>query len=76
MYVRRNDLGDASCEKVPDDDTTVIASDGQQRAVFVEHTRDGQRNAIKRSVELLGIVLAKGFYYIGSRKLYIQVTYV
>ena len=53
MHMRVDELGDAACEEVPDDDAAVVAADGQQRAALVEGAGDGDADTVQRSVEVL-----------------------
>ena len=61
VHVRRDDLGDAARQEVPDDDAAVVAADGQQGALAVERAGDGARDAVERAVKLLRVVLAERF---------------
>lgn len=57
-------LCDSSRQKVPNNDATVIATNGQKGAVFVEDTSDGQWDAVQGTIEFLGIVLSERFWEI------------
>ena len=61
MHMGGYDLSYPPCEYVPDYDTAIVAAHGQQRPVLVESTSQGQRDAIQRTIEFLGVVLSKRF---------------
>lgn len=53
MDVRTDDFGDASCEKVPDDDAAVVAAHGQQGAPAVECAGEGHADTVQSAICLL-----------------------
>ena len=55
--MRRDDLRDPPSEEVPDDDAAIVAADGEQGALAVEHARDSTRDAVESAVEFFWIVL-------------------
>ena len=57
--MRRYDLGDPPGQEVPDDDTAIVAADGEKGALAVEHARDGARNAVEGAVEFFWVVLTE-----------------
>ena len=55
--VRSDDLGDASSEEIPDDDTTVVTADSEQSSepeMFVRLT-SGEENLLKEQVTAIEI---------------------
>uniref|UniRef100_A0A6B0UQE2 Putative secreted protein n=1 Tax=Ixodes ricinus TaxID=34613 RepID=A0A6B0UQE2_IXORI len=61
VHVRTDDLGNASCQEVPDDNPTVVAANSQKRSTLVESTCDCQADAVQSSIKFLWVVLAKRF---------------
>ena len=59
VHVSVDDLGDAARQKVPYEDAAVVAADGEQSAVSIELTRDGDAHAVERAVEVFGKVLTE-----------------
>lgn len=48
-----DDLGDAPCEEVPDDDAPVVAAHGQQGAPAVEGAGEGHTDTVQGAICLL-----------------------
>lgn len=61
MHMGRNHFRNAARQEIPHDNSSIVAADRQQCAVFVERTRDRQRYAIQWTIELFRIILAERF---------------
>ena len=53
MDVCTNDFGDAPCEEVPDDDSTIVAAHSQQGAPAVEGAGKGHADTVQSAICLL-----------------------
>lgn len=53
MNVCTDDFGDASCEKVPDDDAAVVAAHGQQGTPAVESAGERHADTVQSAICLL-----------------------
>ena len=59
MDVSCDDLGDATGQEVPDNDSSVVASDSKEGSEPVEAAGDCHGDAVERSIEFLRIILSK-----------------
>ena len=59
MDVSCDDLGDATGQEVPDNDSSVVASDSKEGAKPVEAAGDCHGDTVQRSIEFLRIILSK-----------------
>ena len=59
MDVSCDDLGDATGQEVPDNDSSVVASDSKEGSKPVEAAGDCHGDAVERSIEFLRIILSK-----------------
>ena len=59
MDVSCDDLGDATGQEVPDNDSSVVASDSKECSKPVEAAGDCHGDAVERSIEFLRIILSK-----------------
>lgn len=53
MDVCTDDFGDAPCEKVPDDNATIVAAHRQQGAPAVEGAGEGHTDTVQSAICLL-----------------------
>ena len=59
MDVGADDLSDASCEEVPDDDAPVVAAHRQQGSPAVEGAGEGHADTVEGAICLLSTVSNK-----------------
>ena len=53
MDVRIDDFSNSSCQEIPDDNTSVVAANGEQRATLVEDARDCHTDTVEGAIEVL-----------------------
>jgi hypothetical protein len=57
-----NNFGDSSCQEIPDNESSVVAADGEEGTVPIELAAYGHRDAIESAIVLLGVILTKRFW--------------